>query len=58
MFKTMQIKLLRVLQERELSGVGGEDVIKINIRLITAYNKGLKKKIAKGGSSEQICFIV
>src|SRR5271157_4480246 len=39
----MQVKLLRVLQEQEFERVGGEETLKVNIRLITATNKNLKK---------------
>lgn len=41
-----QIKLLRVLQERELERLGGTDTIKINVRLIAATNKDLEAAMA------------
>ena len=43
-----QAKLLRVLQERELTRVGGNKTIKFNIRLITATNKNLTEEVKKG----------
>jgi two-component system response regulator HydG len=43
MSAAMQVKLLRVLQERELTRVGGAEVIAVNVRVIAASNKDLKK---------------
>ena len=40
-----QVKLLRVLQEREFERVGGTETIKVNVRLIAATNKDLEKAI-------------
>ena len=45
---TMQAKLLRVLQEKEFERVGGNKVIKVNIRVIAATNRNLEKMIEEG----------
>ncbi len=44
----LQVKLLRVLQEREFERVGGTKTIKVDIRLITATNKNLEQAVAGG----------
>ncbi len=40
-----QIKLLRVLQEREFERLGGTETVKVNVRIITATNKNLEESI-------------
>jgi Nif-specific regulatory protein len=45
---TTQIKLLRVLQEREFERVGGTDTIKTDVRVIAATNRDLEELIAEG----------
>ena len=44
----LQVKLLRVLQEREFERVGGTRTIKVNIRLLTATNRNLEDLITQG----------
>jgi Nif-specific regulatory protein len=51
-----QIKLLRVLQEREFERLGGTQTIKSNIRLITATNRNLEEAIAKGEFREDLYY--
>lgn len=44
----LQVKLLRVLQERELQRVGGERAIKVDVRVIAATNADLSERIRSG----------
>jgi len=51
-----QIKLLRVLQEREFERLGGTETIKSNIRLIAATNRDLERSIADGIFREDLYY--
>jgi DNA-binding NtrC family response regulator len=44
----IQVKLLRVLEERAFERVGGNKTIEVDVRLIAATNKDLKKQVAEG----------
>jgi transcriptional regulator with GAF, ATPase, and Fis domain len=44
----IQVKLLRVLQEKEIERVGGRETLKIDVRIIAATNRNLEKDIAEG----------
>ena len=45
---SMQVKLLRALQEQEFERVGGEATIKVDTRVVSATNKNLEKEVAEG----------
>jgi Nif-specific regulatory protein len=50
----VQVKLLRVLQEREFERLGGTETIRVNLRLVTATNKDLEKAIIAGEFREDL----
>ncbi len=53
-----QMKLLRVLQEQEFQRVGGTELIKVNLRLISATNKDLEPAIKDGSFREELYYRV
>lgn len=52
----VQVKLLRVLQERVIERVGSNTEIPVDIRILTATNKDLKAEIAKGNFREDLFY--
>ncbi len=56
MSPAMQVKLLRVLQERELTPVGSAEVIAVNVRVIAASNKDLKKEMEQKRFREDLFY--
>ena len=49
-----QAKVLRALQENKISRVGGDKDIKVDVRIVAATNKDLKKEIAEGNFREDL----
>jgi DNA-binding NtrC family response regulator len=52
----VQNKLLRVLQEREIKPVGGDNFVKVDVRILAATNKDLKALAARGAFREDLYF--
>lgn len=53
---SLQVKLLRVLQEREITPVGGTSPVKVNVRVIAATNVNLEKAIKRGSFREDLFY--
>ena len=56
MSANIQVHLLRVLEEKEFARVGGNEPIKVDVRVISATNKDLKKAIASGEFREDLYY--
>jgi transcriptional regulator with PAS, ATPase and Fis domain len=52
----MQVKLLRVLQEQEFERVGGEQTLKVDVRIISATNKNLPELLQEGHFREDLYY--
>src|SRR5258708_30596530 len=56
MHPRLQAKLLRAVQEREIDRVGGNQPVKVNIRLLAPSNRNLEEAVAKGEFREDLYF--
>jgi two-component system, NtrC family, response regulator HydG len=53
---TMQAKLLRVIQEREIQRVGGDETLKVDVRILAATNKNLEDEVQNGRFREDLYY--
>lgn len=54
--QSFQVKLLRVLEEKTIKRVGGNQEIKVDVRIIAATNRDLKKAVAEGNFREDLFY--
>jgi two-component system response regulator HydG len=52
----LQVKLLRVLQERSFSRIGGRDKINVDVRIVAATNRRLEEEVKKGAFREDLYY--
>ena len=52
----MQVLLLRVLQDKEVIRIGGQKVISVDVRIIAATNRNLRKEVEKGSFREDLFY--
>ncbi|MBE0569734.1 MAG: sigma-54-dependent Fis family transcriptional regulator [Deltaproteobacteria bacterium] len=53
---SLQVKLLRAVQEREFERIGGTKTIKVNVRILAATNRELEKAVAAGTFREDLYY--
>jgi len=56
MTPTMQVKLLRVIQEKEVLRVGGTEPVKVDVRLVAASNRDLQEAMKNGSFRQDLYF--
>ena len=53
---SLQAKLLRTIQEREVTRIGGNQVVKLNVRIIVATHRNLAEEVKKGSFREDLYY--
>lgn len=54
--QSVQIKILRVLQDKKFERVGGEQTLEVDARIVSATNKDLKEEISRGNFREDLYY--
>ncbi|MCQ2604885.1 MAG: sigma-54 dependent transcriptional regulator [Spirochaetia bacterium] len=54
--QNVQVKLLRIIQERQFERVGGEETVKVDVRIISATNRNLAEEVEKGNFREDLYY--